>query len=775
MNEPKNRRILVVDDNPAIHEDFRKILGQKNQNAALDQLESELFGEQAREAESYELASAYQGQDALAMVQAGLRRGEHYALTFVDMRMPPGWNGVETIAKLWEVDPEIQVVICTAYSDCSWEEILTRLGATDRLLILKKPFDTAEVCQLACALTEKWHLTRHAHLKLNQLKGMVDEQTHELRVGNARLRSEISERAALEQSLRTSETRYALAAAAANDGLWDWDLAGARAYFSPRWKGLLGHADHEVGADPDEWFDRVHPDDLDRVRGGLREHVEGRSEAFQCEYRIRHRDGQYRWMSCRGLSVRDGASVAVRVAGSQTDITDRRMAEEQLRHDAFHDALTGLSNRALIVERVSRCLARSRRDPGHRFALLFLDLDRFKWINDSLGHLVGDQFLVAVARRLVACVRGADSPARAEHDDVARLGGDEFVVLLDGLSDEADALRVADRLQAALAEPTVIDGREVHASTSIGVVVGRAGYAKPEELLRDADTALYQAKARGRGCYAVFDDSMHASAMSRWWIENELRRAVERDELRLVYQPVVCLRTGELLEFEALLRWQHPERGPIPPSDFIPIAEEAGLIGVLGEWVLTRAIGQLRSWDRLLAGRSRFSVAVNVSGKQLSQPELADFVARRLAESGVSPDRLRLEVTEGALMEKGPSADVMARLRAMGVRFHLDDFGTGFSSLSYLHRIPVEAVKIDRSFVNEMTRDHTSASIVQTIVTLAHTLGALVIAEGVETQGQLDQLRLLGCDQAQGYFFNRPLEVAVATDLLRPAEAAAAG
>jgi diguanylate cyclase (GGDEF)-like protein/PAS domain S-box-containing protein len=766
-SEPKNRRILIVDDNPEIHEDFRKVLGGRaNQDAVLEQMEQNLFGRAAAASESYELDSAHQGEEALAKVQERLARGEHYALAFVDMRMPPGWDGVETITKLWEADPEIQVVICTAYSDYSWEDILLRFGPGDRLLILKKPFDTAEVCQLACALTEKWRLARQAHLKLSQLRSMVDEQTRELQLGNERMRAELADRAQIEVALRVSEARYALASAGANDGLWDWDLGAGSVYFSKRWKALLGFDEHEIGCGPKEWLGRVHVDDLPGLEASLAEHLRGDSAHFQAEYRIRHKDGQIRWMLCRGLAVREGDASPTRVAGSQTDITDRRLAEEQLRHDAFHDSLTGLANRALLLDRLHQCLLRTKRKPEHNFAVLFADLDDFKLINDSLGHAAGDQLLVDISRRLLGCIRGTDSITQIEQSDLSRLGGDEFVVLLDGLRAGTDVLRVAKRLQAAVSEPFLLDGKEVFTGMSIGVAMGRPDYDKPEDMLRDADTALYQAKANGRGSCEFFDARMRATAMSRWWTENALRRAIDRNELRLVYQPIVAAQTGELRELEALLRWQHPERGAISPAEFIPVAEETGLIQQLGEWVLREATDQIARWRPVLERRPDFAVAVNVSGKQLSRPELGDLIMGLLAEKGIPARRVRLEVTESALMEKGISPQVMAQFIDRDIRLQLDDFGTGYSSLSYLHQLPVDALKIDRSFVREMTKEITSASIVQSIIALAHALGAEVIAEGVETREQLEVLRALDCDSVQGFYLGRPIEVGEATALL---------
>ncbi|MCU1277445.1 MAG: hypothetical protein JWM53_991 [bacterium] len=761
----KNRRILIVDDNRAIHDDFRKILGRRTQEAHIDAMEADLFGEAPTVTpQRYDLDSAYQGQEALAQVQSLAARGERYALAFVDMRMPPGWDGAETVARIWKIDPEVQIVICTAYSDYSWEQILERFGTNDRMLILKKPFDTAEVCQLALALTEKWHLARHAHLKLNQLQSMVEERTRELQHSNDQLEEQMRRGVHLEASLRASESRYALAAAAANDGLWDWDLDADAVFFSPRWKAMLGCADDDVSARPSEWFDRVCPEDLARLQEDLKDHLEGRTAQLHGEYRMVHRDGQRRWMLCRGLAARDGGR-AIRIAGSLSDITDRRMAEEQLRHAALHDVLTGLENRALFADRLRQSLLRKRRRPEDLFAVLYLDLDRFKMVNDTLGHPAGDELLVALGRRIVGCLRTTDAVTHPDVDGVARLGGDEFVVLLDGLRNESDALRVAERLIEAVAKPFEVADTEVCVGVSVGIAFAHHDCQSAEQLLRDADAALYHAKSNGKGRYSVFNAQMHVTAMARWRIENELRWAIERNELRLVYQPVYCARTGAVEEVEALLRWEHPQRGFIPPSEFIPVAEEVGLIVPIGDWVLEEACRQIKQWDREL-GPCAFGVAVNLSGRQLVSSGAADTIAAIVRGAGVDPERLRLEVTESTVLERGSvTMPMLARLRELGFRLHLDDFGTGYSSLSHLHRIPVEVLKIDRSFIASMEQDAMSASIVSAIVTLGHSLGMRIIAEGVETADQAERLRGLGCDFLQGYYFSRPITAEAIFDL----------
>jgi diguanylate cyclase (GGDEF)-like protein/PAS domain S-box-containing protein len=746
MQSPKNRRILIVDDNRAIHQDFRKILCASDaEPASLADLEMEIFGEAHKPAapRAFDLSSAYQGQEALAMVVAALERGEPYAMAFVDMRMPPGWDGVETISKLWEVDPDLQVIICTAYSDYSWEEILERFGMNDRLLLLKKPFDTAEVCQLACALTEKWHLARHAHLKVTQLRAMVEEQTRHLEQANLRLKE--------------SETRYALAAAGANDGLWDWNLIDDQIFYSPRWKEMIGCADGEIGHHPEDWLGRIHPEDRAGVEQAFEAHKRGVGAQLCIEYRVAHTDGQYRWMLARGLVVADEGGRPCRAAGSQTDITDRKMAEAQLRHDALHDRLTGLPNRAVLSSRIDRCLVRMRRQPAFRFAVMFIDLDRFKVINDSLGHLVGDALLVALAKRLSSCVREADTLSLSERNDLVRIGGDEFVLLLEGIRDSADAFRVAERLLEKVAEPIVIEGNEVHATLSIGIAIGHAGYQRVEDVLRDADTALYRAKTDGRARYQVFSEELHTSAMVRWQTENDLRRAIDRRELFLQYQPVISLTSGEIAHVEALVRWRHPTRGLVSPADFIPLAEETGLIVPLGDFVLREACRQIRDWRERLPAYRAPSVAINVSSKQFARSSFVDEVKGILRATSTAPSALKLEITEGATME-ACAVDTCARLSELGIEMHLDDFGTGYSSLSYLHRMRIHALKIDRSFVATIGENPTNASIVQTILSLSRALGIHAIAEGIETHAQLELLRRLDCHSAQGYYWAKPLD-----------------
>jgi diguanylate cyclase (GGDEF)-like protein/PAS domain S-box-containing protein len=567
------------------------------------------------------------------------------------------------------------------------------------------------------------------------------------------------ERRRAEEALLESEERYKLASLGANDGLWDWNLRSGEVYFSPRWKSMLGYADHEIGSHADEWFGRMHPDDVERVKADIESHFEGRSPHFENEYRMREKEGLYRWMLCRGIAIRDASGRAYRAAGSQTDISVRKDAEEKLFFDAFHDALTGLPNRALFLDRLDRSIRRAVRRDGYQFAVLFMDLDRFKVINDSLGHSAGDQLLIGIARRLENCLRPGDT--------IARLGGDEFTILIEDVMHASDATHVAERILEELGQPFSLSNQEVFSSASIGIALGGPNYDHPEEMLRDADTAMYRAKAQGKMRYAVFDAPMHARALELLHLETELRRAVERDDFQVLYQPIIDLKSGKISGFEALLRWHHPLRGVMLTSQVIPLAEETGLIVPIGRWVLREACRQMKDWvDRFDLGR-KLSMSVNLSGKQFMQNTLLKQVQQAIDDSGLDPRTLRLEITESVLMENAESATaIVSQLRVMEINLHIDDFGTGYSSLSYLHRFPIDTLKIDRSFIARMTYGD-EIEIVRTITSLAHHLGKSVIAEGVETREQLEKLRSLGVEQAQGYLFSKPLDPAEVEALLK--------
>ncbi len=561
------------------------------------------------------------------------------------------------------------------------------------------------------------------------------------------------------EALRLSQERYALAVRGANDGLWDWDLTTDRIYFAPRWKSMLGYREEQIGDSPQEWFSRVHDLDLERVQAEVAAHLAGKSTHLETEHRMLHEGGTYCWVLTRGLAVRDDQGKAVRMAGSQSDITQRKAAEDRLQHDAFHDSLTDLPNRALLMDRLSQAVGRRKRRADSRFAVLFLDIDSFKFVNDSLGHHMGDQLLIAISRRLEACIRDGDT--------VARLGGDEFIVLMQDVASTEDVLSLADRMLEVLQTPFLLDDHELVMTASIGIALSGANDESAEEVVRNADIAMYQAKSRGKAVHVVFDEAMHAEAVARLELDTDLRQAATRQELRIHYQPIVSLRTGRIRSFEALLRWQHPNRGMVYPDEFVPLAEETKLILPIGLWVFRSAAEQLRRWQSQFGTTPPLTMSVNLSCRQFSQPDLVFQVERLLLEARLDPSCLKMEITESAIMEQVESASsALTKFRALGVKLALDDFGKGYSSLSYLHQFPFDTLKIDRSFVSRIGLNGENAEIVRTIISLAQVLGLDVVAEGVETAAQMVRLRDLGCHFGQGYFFSRPVTAEAATALL---------
>ena len=486
-------------------------------------------------------------------------------------------------------------------------------------------------------------------------------------------------------------------------------------------------------------------DELTRIRETMIRH-----ESVKAELILHRRDNTHFWADINTVPIRNEHGQVTHFVSVMREVTERKNAEEQLRRNAFHDPLTGLPNRLLFTERLTQIISRSKQIPGRKFAVLFLDLDRFKVINDSLGHMVGDQLLIAIARRLETCVKRTDI--------VARLGGDEFTILLDDIQTEDAANHVAERIHQELALPFTLNGYEVFTTVSIGIALSTTDFNHTEDLLRGADIAMYRAKASGKACHEVFDTEMHNEAMRQMQLENDLRRALERGEFRVYYQPIVSLTTGRLAGFEALMRWQHPERGLVSPGDFIPIAEETGLILPMGEWILMEACRQLSDWQKKYPQYRRLSMSVNISSRQFSQRGTIDLLKNVLEKTGLNPALLKLEITETAIMENTETAmEILLALKKMGVQLSVDDFGTGYSSLGYLYRFPMDVLKIDRSFISRVDTDGEKLELVRTIITLAWNLGMDVIAEGVETTKQLAQLKMLKCEYGQGYLFSKPM------------------
>jgi diguanylate cyclase (GGDEF)-like protein/PAS domain S-box-containing protein len=635
---------------------------------------------------------------------------------------------------------------------------------------------------LAGSAAAWWVLRSRAHLsarvaeeaearrRLEELQGRLLERTVELEDANEHLEREIEERRKMELALRESEERYALAARGANDGLWDWNLVGGEVYLSERWREMVGVVDRSLSLSPEEWFSRVHLSDLPQLKVDIAAQAAGSRSHFHSEHRLRHSEGFFIWVLCRGIVVRDDEGRALRIAGSMTDITARKDLEERLRREAQFDSLTTLPNRSYATDLLRRAIARAKRNREQQFGVLFLDCDRFKVVNDSLGHHAGDSLLRLVAGRLNGCVRPGDV--------VARLGGDEFVVILEGVKDEAEAITVAERIQHSLAQPFYLDGRELFMSVSVGIAMSQPGVERPEDYLRDADLAMYRAKLRGRARHEVFRADMRAGAVLQMSLENDLRHSMDRGELRVMYQPIWSLASGRIVGFEALVRWDHPTHGAMQPADFIPIAEETGLILPLGEWVLRQAAQRLAHWNTKVVADDPIWVSVNVAARQLTHPDLVEIVKNAIAETGIEASRLKLEITESMIMADAVAAvGALEQLKTLGIHLLMDDFGTGHASLSYLHRLPISTIKIDRYFVGRIDSNSECLEIVRTILSLSRSLSMDVIAEGVENGAQREVLQSLGCEYVQGYLLSPPLDADAAERLLltnRAVESAAA-
>ena len=645
-----------------------------------------------------------------------LARGE-VGVILLDLSLPDSL-GMETFTRVFAQVPQIPIIVLTGTDDEVLALHAVKTGAQDYLI-----------------------------------KGQVDAGVL------LRAMRYAMERKQAERALRDSEERYALAAAGSNDGLWDLTVDTSAVYYSPRWKTMLGYTEQDIGALLDDWLQRVHPDDLSSLRQQLEARPAGASRLLELEYRMRHKDGSYRWVLCRGIALSRSGARSERIAGSQTDIHERKRAAEQLLHDALHDTLTGLANRALLLNRLELALEHTARTPDRLFAILFVDLDRFKNVNDSLGHLAGDQLLLQCSQRLASNCRPADT--------LARLGGDEFILLLDGISGDADAIHVAERILVQLREPFRISGHELHMAASIGIAFNSPNCASPEALLRDADTAMYSAKAQGKACYSVFAPSMHTQAVASLHLENKLRRAIDREHFRLQYQPVISLDSGDIVGFEALIRWDREDSCLLQPDDFIPLAEETGLIVPIGKWALFEACRQLADWHQL-PGRQQIAISVNVSCRQFAQDTLVAQVVEALASTGIRAANLKLEVTESVLMGNADgAARKLQELRDLGVGISMDDFGTGYSSLSYLQRFPIDTLKIDKSFVARMENGGQGIEVVRAILSIARAFKLNVVAEGMETFSQVDILASLGCAHGQGYYFSPPLWRDDATRLLQ--------
>ena len=641
---------------------------------------------------------------------AGLKRaqdGDHDVL-LLDLCLPDS-AGIETVERARAEAPDIPTILMTNMDDEALAVRAVREGAQDYLI--KRKVDANL-------------LSRAIHYAI--------------------------ERHRADEALRKSEERYALAVRGSNDGVWDWDIDNNTVYYSHRWREILGLSRKDVGTDIKSWFDRVHRDDWDDFIHALESHMEGKTDQFNHEYRIAHRGGHYVWVMSRGLAVRDINGKLQRMAGSLSDITARKQAEEQLIHDALHDGLTGLPNRTLMLDRIEQALRQIRGRRSATFAVLFLDLDRFKNVNDSLGHAVGDQLLKEMAHSLLQMVRPGDT--------VARLGGDEFAILLSDVEEEKQVTDIAERILGACQKKFSIDGHEVFTTVSIGIAMGRGEYHCAGDVLRDSDIAMYRAKTSGKACYELFDREMHQRVVEIQRLETELRRAVTRNEFVMHYQPIISLESGDLVGFEGLIRWQHPEHGLIFPGRFIPAAEESGLIVPMSWWGIRESCEQMRQWQDQFKREQPLRISVNVSGRLFNQTDIVGNLRRILSETGLPARSLCIEITESVVLDDVDDAmNKLVSLRELGVGLHVDDFGTGYSSLSYLQKFSYDSLKIDKTFVGEMGETQDSGALVQGIISMGGLLGMNVIAEGVETVGQLTRLREMRCPEVQGYLFSKPV------------------
>ncbi|AZD80436.1 Sensory box/GGDEF family protein [Pseudomonas chlororaphis subsp. aurantiaca] len=700
-----NRRILIVDDTASIHEDFRKILACTDApEDSLSDAEAALFGTPVSAAlEHFYLDSAFQGREALNMVQAALERNAPYAMAFIDMRMPPGWDGLETIERLWQVDPKLQIALCTAYSDYSWEDIAERLQLGDRLLILKKPFDAIEIRQMASALTVKWQMTEDAALKMDQLEQAVEERTRELADANIIVQNSptILYRLRGEPSFKLMYISHNIT--------------------------KFGHVAAQLVASDDWAQTLIHPDDQAKVESAMLRVLDRDVAGASIEFRMRTGDGAFRWVENRYIPVRNDQGQLVEVEGIILDITERKLAEEKMALMARTDSLTGLANRATLIERLHQAFAAARRGASP-FAMFYLDLDHFKRINDTLGHPIGDLLLQEVSRRIRACTR--------ENDVVARLGGDEFAILQLNVDEATHCAALATKIRDTLVLPYSLEGNEVRISVSIGISLYSPQTLSADSLMAQSDMALYRSKDQGRNQFHFHSEEINREVTERVTLANDLKLALERDELHLHYLPEVDLGTGRILGMAAQVRWLHPRRGWLEAEDFMPAAEKTGIVIALGHWLLDQACRQMSAWrDQNVAPPL---IAIHLSLVQLKTgSELIYDVLRTTARWGLCPWDLRFDVTEGTLAQtKWTHNDILPRLCELGVKIAIDDFGTEYSSFDYLKTYRVNHLKLAQRFLDSASSDPDNAMTLRAILNFAREVGIGVTAEGVETQEQ---------------------------------------
>jgi len=738
MSQETDFNILIIDDNQEIHKDFIKIL-TRNPNVGrkeLSELESQIFGTEQVVKDTlplFKIDTASQGQEGVEKIIKAKQEGRSYALAFVDVRMPPGWDGVETIKHIWEIDPDMQIVICTAYSDYTWEETIDQLGQKENLLILKKPFDNVAVRQLSCALTKKWQLLQESHDYTKFLENRIDERTSSLKQSLSVTRGtlESSEEGILVTDNNNKVIDY-------NQNVIDmWGISSTIL----EGKDITVFFEHIANQleNPDAFltfvksgFQMIGPIKLDKIKSKDERVFDHYSQSYKKDDIVAGRIWSFR------------------------DITQRATLESKIEYQATHDSLTGLPNRLLLMDHLHQEMLRSKRD-NTSVALLFFDLDRFKLINDSLSHSAGDKLLKMVSNRLKKIIRGVDT--------LARLGGDEFVVVITSISDLNSVQAITSKLLETFHKSFFIDEHEITMSPSIGISIYPQNGDTIDELLRNADSAMYHSKEMGGNKFTFYNAELNQKMLARVDMETALHKAIKKNEFVLHYQPQLDLTSNELVSVEALVRWQHPTKGLILPLDFIPLAEETGLITVIGEWVIREACKQNKLWQD--QGYPPIRMAINIASKQLKQPDLIKMIADILQEVQLEPQYLELELTENVLVNCVESIEKIAKLKAMGVQLTLDDFGSGYSGLNYLRDISIDRIKIDKSFVNNINVNRGDEIIIQAIVSMAKELNLEVLAEGIETSEQLSFLTEKKCGHVQGFYFSKALTASGLEDFIK--------
>ncbi|EKD71845.1 MAG: hypothetical protein ACD_46C00085G0005 [uncultured bacterium] len=736
MDNNAEFRIIVIDDNLAIHHDFMKILAATDSTSNhLNDLSEKMFGKHNEEniLPKFQIDTASQGQEGVERIKYAIENNHPYSVAFVDIRMPPGWDGIETIKHIWELDKDIQVVICTAYSDYSWEETVSYLGKTDNLLILKKPFDNVSVRQLACALTKKWQLLQETRKFTASLKKQIEDRTTSLQQSLSLIKATLES---------TDEGIIVIS----NEGR----IIEYNQKFCGMWNVPKDIIDSKYIDKLEKYMQKQLIDPSDFVT--WLKAMKRKPDLISIDI-LKFKDG--RVFDCYSRPQILNADVVGRVLNFR-DITDRVKLEDELNYQANHDSLTGLPNRVKLLKKLHDAIAMAEANHS-MFAVFFIDLDRFKLINDSLSHAAGDELLRATGNRLQAVMRSEDT--------LARLGGDEFIILLANMKSNDAILEKASLFLRLFQKPFKIANRNITVTASIGISIYPNNGKTVDALLKNSDSAMYNVKESGTNNFQIYSEEMNEKSLEKLDEEMQLRNALMNNELFLSYQPQYDIANNKLIAVEALLRWNHPEKGILFPLDFVPLAEETGQILSIGEWVIRTACLQSIKWQK--EGLPPIRVAVNITLQQLKQHNCVGMIKAILKETALQPELLEIELTENSIISNAEVIKTVIELKSLGVIITVDDFGTGYSSLTYLKKIPLDRLKIDSSFIQNIQATNDDKAIVRAIIAVAKNLHIEVLAEGVETENQANFLKKQKCDEIQGYYFSKPLSENQVRELLK--------